>query len=171
MKKRFLVVLLATVLSVSMASQTIYATELPTENTTSEDVTSESTTGENLEEIASQEGVYEGDSSEEITAGVTTTEEGASEEIVLEGAEEYSVEDEPTEREDFVLPPGGYRDVEEVEIESIYDYPDDYVPRRRGNTALESSYITPNLPNLRDQGNYGTCWAHASIALAEINLL
>lgn len=27
-----------------------------------------------------------------------------------------------------------------------------------------------NLPPHRDQGSYGTCWAHASIALAEINM-
>lgn len=35
----------------------------------------------------------------------------------------------------------------------------------------EEYYVTPNLPKLRDQGIYGTCWAQAALALAEINLI
>ena len=37
--------------------------------------------------------------------------------------------------------------------------------------ALESSYVTPGLPLTRNQSPYGTCWAHAAMALAEINLI
>ncbi len=36
---------------------------------------------------------------------------------------------------------------------------------------LRSSYTTPNLPSLRDQNPYGTCWAHGSMALAEISMI
>lgn len=35
----------------------------------------------------------------------------------------------------------------------------------------ESSYVTPNLPPLRNQGDYETSWAFATISLAEINLI
>ncbi|WP_026517335.1 lectin like domain-containing protein [Butyrivibrio sp. MC2021] len=34
-----------------------------------------------------------------------------------------------------------------------------------------AKYVTPLLPPLRNQGNYGTCWAHASMGLLEINML
>jgi C1A family cysteine protease len=36
---------------------------------------------------------------------------------------------------------------------------------------LPSRYITPRLPDLEDQGNYGTCWAFSSISLAEISIM
>ncbi len=41
------------------------------------------------------------------------------------------------------------------------------------NTAasLPSSYTTPNLPAIKDQSPYGTCWAFSSVACAEINLM
>lgn len=164
MKKRFLAVLLATVLSVSMASQTIYATELPSENPTSQEEPPREETEDTTEETV-------GETTEENVTEENPTDENGLEEDESEEIVESITEDELAFREDFVLPPGGYREVEEVPIESIYDYPDDYVPRRRGVNSLESKYVTSTLPDLRNQGSYGSCWAHATMALAEISLL
>ncbi|WP_026516106.1 lectin like domain-containing protein [Butyrivibrio sp. MC2021] len=36
---------------------------------------------------------------------------------------------------------------------------------------LPKSYTTPNLPKVRDQNPYGTCWAFATLGLAETSLL
>ncbi|MCR5687165.1 MAG: InlB B-repeat-containing protein [Lachnospiraceae bacterium] len=61
----------------------------------------------------------------------------------------------------FVLPPN-YKDPEEVGSD------DDHL------MALERSYINPYISDslkLRDQGNFGTCWAFASIGLAEFSLM
>lgn len=40
-----------------------------------------------------------------------------------------------------------------------------------GAPAPESRYLTPKLPPLRDQNPYGSCWAHAINATAEIYVL
>lgn len=37
--------------------------------------------------------------------------------------------------------------------------------------SLESYYVTPNLPVVRNQNPYGSCWAHASTALAELSVM
>ncbi|MCR5671844.1 MAG: Ig-like domain-containing protein, partial [Butyrivibrio sp.] len=41
----------------------------------------------------------------------------------------------------------------------------------RGEDDLPSSYTTPLLPPLRNQSPYGTCWAFATTALEEINVM
>ena len=55
------------------------------------------------------------------------------------------------------------------------EYPDRKVERtdefKASAQAKQSKYITENLPAIRDQGEYGTCWAFSSIALCEINLM
>ncbi len=38
-------------------------------------------------------------------------------------------------------------------------------------SALPAFYVTENLPDVRDQGKFGTCWVFASIGAMEINLL
>lgn len=38
-------------------------------------------------------------------------------------------------------------------------------------SSLPSSYITPNLPAIRDQDPYGTCWAFSATSLAELSIL
>lgn len=40
-----------------------------------------------------------------------------------------------------------------------------------GASALESYYVTPNLPKIRNQNPYGTCWAFSAIALGELNVM
>ena len=49
------------------------------------------------------------------------------------------------------------------------EYPDRKVERtdefKASAQAKQSKYITENLPAIRDQGEYGTCWAFSSIAL------
>ena len=39
------------------------------------------------------------------------------------------------------------------------------------SSSLPSYYVTPNLPALRQQSPYGTCWAFSSTALAEISIM
>ena len=38
-------------------------------------------------------------------------------------------------------------------------------------SGLEERYVTENLPAIRNQNPYGTCWAFSSISLAEIGIL
>ncbi len=67
----------------------------------------------------------------------------------------------------------GYREIEdEVEIEdyhiSRYGNKSD---RRLAAASYPSKYIPDVIPDLRDQGSYGTCWAHTCMALAEMSLI
>ena len=57
----------------------------------------------------------------------------------------------------------------ENDIESTADYSEGE-PEPFGAVSLPSKYITEELPDLRDQF-YSSCWAHATLALAEINLM
>ncbi|MCR5589992.1 MAG: InlB B-repeat-containing protein, partial [Lachnospiraceae bacterium] len=58
----------------------------------------------------------------------------------------------------------------EGDVESIEVYgDDDEFQDININDPLLSSYVTADLPNLRNQGGYGTCWAHSAMATAEIN--
>ena len=67
----------------------------------------------------------------------------------------------------------GYRELDhESDIESVLDGAennpdfDDVIDK-----ALPSKWINPDLPRLRDQGNFGTCWAHQAMAMAEIYMM
>lgn len=62
----------------------------------------------------------------------------------------------------------GYIDVPQ-DIESVHELPEGAV-EMLGAAPSESTYKTPNLPSLRNQNPYGSCWAHSSLALGEINL-
>ncbi|ADL35159.1 cell surface protein [Butyrivibrio proteoclasticus B316] len=79
--------------------------------------------------------------------------------------------DEESLPDDFYTeyPVGGIIDEEPIdERESVYDGQKKVF---RTQAILPSEYITPDLPPLRRQTPYGTCWAFADVALAEINLM
>ena len=66
----------------------------------------------------------------------------------------------------------GYRaPIFEREIGSIYDYGNSCDNSEFIQSDLPETYRTGSLPELRNQSPWGTCWAHASIALAEINMM
>ena len=103
--------------------------------------------------------------------------EEISEELIIDGeivedeiAEDEIAEDEPIEEpKDASELFFGYREVPvEIEFERLSD-----AIEEKGDLSLmgelPSSYITPNLPLTRNQGAYGSCWAHTAMACAEIN--
>lgn len=51
------------------------------------------------------------------------------------------------------------------------DTPASCFPASYEDTDDIRAYLRTNLPPLKDQGNYGTCWAHASAALFETYLI
>ena len=95
--------------------------------------------------------------------------ETVSEKEVLE----MKGEKEVTEWDDlFEIPNYGYHEIEKEEtLESIYALPTDEVGSMEEVEKLPEKYVNENLPDTRSQGLYGTCWAHASIAVAEANLM
>ncbi len=73
--------------------------------------------------------------------------------------------------EDYSKYPTGYLEVPEDEApESVKILPEGY-SRRLRSSSLDSSYVNPNLPPLRSQGSYRSCWAFSSIALAELYMI
>ncbi len=86
---------------------------------------------------------------------------------------DLSLYSEEEEEFDFV---GGYIELPEErnipvvdESAPIDDYGDEVPPLRA--SSLPSKYISDNLPPTRNQSPYGSCWAHAAMALAEINMV
>mgnify|MGYP000019722797 FL=1 len=73
---------------------------------------------------------------------------------------QYSYEDSNSDGAHGYIPP------DNTDVELYHD-----------NTALlrtvptESKYTTPNLPAVRNQNPYGTCWAFSTVACVEINLI
>ena len=63
-----------------------------------------------------------------------------------------------------------YMDTDGWTVESIHN---GYPAKDYGMTDIPSSYIPDikELPDVRNQNPYGTCWAHSSIALAELSIL
>ncbi|MBE5825054.1 MAG: hypothetical protein E7307_00310 [Butyrivibrio sp.] len=97
--------------------------------------------------------------------------EEVSSEASLEASSEASSEESDAENYDNY--PTGYNDLgHNVEYESV--------TKRKGSNglfmagSLPARYATPeileNMPDLRDQSPYGTCWAFATTAIAEISL-
>ncbi len=112
-------------------------------------------------------------SEEAISDEVIVVEEKSIDEEAAEAEstdEEEILEEEDELPEDFYTeyPTDGVIDVEPLEeIESV-----SIGQRRLFRTAsLAAEYTTPDLPLLRRQNPYGTCWAFATTALAEINLM
>ncbi len=66
----------------------------------------------------------------------------------------------------------GYMEVENpVKIQSSGSFAKGTRHSESSAGDLPDSYIPENLPPLRNQNPYGTCWAFSSVALAELNLM
>ncbi len=97
--------------------------------------------------------------------------------------ESTSPYDEDIYYEDGEDIPNGYNEIEDVVPIENPDLSDDadliYYDENGYECIREapeeyltlSRYVTPNLPSLRNQNPYGSCWAHAAMALAEISLV
>ncbi len=108
---------------------------------------------------------------EEIQEEISVDSADSQEEIVIEDdgeeAGEAEVVDE-TEEDTNKRPPLTARIIER----NIPVTNPEYVSEASYNDLYDADYyVTPNLPYLRDQGKWGSCWAHAAMAAAEINLI
>lgn len=92
----------------------------------------------------------------------------------LRGAEKIGNWENVIDLEDpSQIPNYGYIEIEkEREVESIYDLPMDKMEVMEAEVVeLPEKYVNEKLPDTRNQGVFGTCWAHASLAAAEANLM
>lgn len=78
------------------------------------------------------------------------------------GAGEISTK--PNQNENFI---GGYIELDITHVDSVHNG-DSELQLLKGD--LPSYYITPNLPEIKNQNPYGTCWAFSTAAMAEINM-
>ena len=66
-------------------------------------------------------------------------------------------------------------EIDDIDMSAETGYQSGYHTMGTGGTSSEKyllgKYTTPVLPSLRNQDPYGTCWAHGSMALAEISLI
>ncbi|MDC7293436.1 lectin like domain-containing protein [Butyrivibrio sp. DSM 10294] len=184
MKKRLLALLLSVSLAagssvISYASDyepliTEDVTELSSEAKVSADDenTDEITTDSTTEDLSAEELLLEELSEEELS------QEDFSEELLQE---EFSEEDANNyEVSEYPIIGSGYMEIENAPNIVNPDMSGSYSPREEGclghtqasnDYSSLSSYKTSGLPALRNQSPWGTCWAHAAIALAEINLI
>ncbi|WP_197024227.1 InlB B-repeat-containing protein [Butyrivibrio proteoclasticus] len=108
-------------------------------------------------------------SSDESTEDASlASSDDSSDAASLASSDELEDEELP---EDYytVFPVGGV-----TEDEAAYDVESVSVGEKGGllkAAYLPDTYTTPNLPRLRNQGKYGTCWAHAVNSLADISLI
>lgn len=92
-----------------------------------------------------------------------------SQEVVSVGHEVVT----DVEGEEHIL---NYRDIPgDDQVESISEYGDDYIPANRTDgeeipKAWKGENVSAYMPPLRNQSPFGSCWAHAALALAEISL-
>ncbi len=146
--KRFLAILLTATTLLSMDSVAVLATE----------------TNEATEVVETTSAVDVPETSEVMETSETTE--------IIEEIEDVKVEEISVmnEEENITNPPSGYLELPRESETPAYRYDvNDAVPFYQ--SALESKYVTENLPTIRSQGNYGTCWAFSSVALAELDLL
>jgi C1A family cysteine protease len=179
MKKRLISVLLATAMVFTNSTgvyaaaeeDLIFTGEDPEEELILTEEPSETEEASLEEEILPESPELETDQDSEEDPGeiiIETTESPEEEEAEGENspASFYPEEDQQHQT------PAGYRQLDhDVKIRSL----------QRDNASgeillameddLEDYYVTPNLPPLRNQGNYGTCWAFSTLALAEIGMM
>ena len=75
-----------------------------------------------------------------------------------------------SEEIEFYEPLLNYKETDDCHAGSVHT---GYPVKDYGLTDIPSSYIPDivELPDVRNQGKYGSCWAHSSMALAELSLL
>ncbi|MCR5100959.1 MAG: Ig-like domain-containing protein, partial [Butyrivibrio sp.] len=113
-------------------------------------------------------------SGESSTDSSTEDEDGTSSGTITSTEDsDLSLEEASTELPDNFYteyPTGNIYVEKEYEVQSVSDgmNSDDWMQL---TSTLPSKYVNSNLPGLRDQSPYGTCWAFATTGLAEINLM
>ena len=157
MKKRFLALLLSTMM-ITSSTLTAFAAD-------SADFSAEE---EFLEVIEEED--FEQDNIPEETDLLSEEEIPVDEEILSE--EEIPVDDAEDAAPAEEMPLGqlttnatGYVPAPNVAIVHKADDSDASLQE-----TYPAKYINTNVPALRNQGSYGTCWAHAAIGVLEINL-
>ncbi|MCR5222539.1 MAG: InlB B-repeat-containing protein [Lachnospiraceae bacterium] len=164
--KRILSAILAVVLSLSVVTQNVYATELLSvgeqETAVAEDDIVESEEPM-VSEIPSDDETVLADPLDDQDDQEESPEELPDEDRMLAKSEPVDIDEIGGFGYNYI--PG------EGDVESISVYADDDLLRGFDwEESLPTYYRTPDsyLPSLRDQGIYGTCWAHSNMALAEI---
>ncbi len=142
--KHLLKKLLATTMAATMVVMpcNVWATE-------AYDETSEVQEEVSTEEVTTEEPSLESDEPEEVTS----TEEATDETMNSSDKPNYAM---------------GHREDNGRIIKSVQDGTH---KMQYSKEALASSYLTPNLPAVRDQNPYGTCWSFAATACMEINMM
>lgn len=148
MKRKAAILLMAGVLALqtplaAVAETTVSDNSVETQEATAETVTAETVT--DTEEEGADDGEAEATSEETDYTETSVSENDLS---------EYSLT---------------YHDIDVPEPDIVGA--DDTMLSADRASAPDSFYITPNLPNMRDQGIYGTCWAFSAIGASEASLI
>ncbi|MCR5669995.1 MAG: Ig-like domain-containing protein [Butyrivibrio sp.] len=107
-------------------------------------------------------------SSESSSDAAAESSSDAAAESSSDAAAESSSGKTSTE-EDFEMATGALYEDDIMDFESVKDLP---AGRRRlySSSALPSYYVNEDLSSLKNQNPYGTCWAFATTAMAEMSL-
>ena len=134
-------------------------------------------------ELSENEGVETTEVTEETETSGDDGTESVEETEVSEAVAEEETEVSETVTEDVTEDTleGTTADVETIDVDVSNGYISLPIEDEIGTLAeddveayqssLPSSYITPNLPSIRDQNPYGTCWAFSATSLAELSIL
>ncbi|MCR5671846.1 MAG: chitobiase/beta-hexosaminidase C-terminal domain-containing protein [Butyrivibrio sp.] len=118
-------------------------------------------------ETSNDEDDDEGDEGDE---GDEAASEESDEEASLDASEDEALAGASAEKkspvDDIEFPAGSIPAAHSIEI--VHNEPDEILV---GGNTYDSRHITENLPDLKYQGSYGTCWAFATTAIEEISLM